>query len=58
MDEAVVLYPGGEGTEAVSAAAIPDIQYLLDAGLSLAEILCPRTEPESIPDLPDQLARA
>ena len=58
MDEAVVLYPGGEGTEAVSAAAIPDIQHLLDAGLSLAEILCPRTEPESIPDLPDQLARA
>ena len=58
MDEAVVLYPGGEGIEAVSAAAIPNIQYLLDAGLSLAEILCPRTEPESIPDLPDQLARA
>ena len=58
MDEAVVLYPGGEGTEAVSAAGIPNIQYLLDAGLSLAEILCPRTEPESIPDLPDQLARA
>ena len=57
-DEAIVLYPGGEGTEAISAAAIPDIEHLLDSGLSLAEILCPRTEPESIPDLPDRLASA
>ena len=57
-DEAIVLYPGEEGTEAVSAAAIPDIEHLLDSGLSLAEILCPRTEPESIPDLPDRLASA
>ena len=57
-DEAVVLYPGGEGTEAVVASAIPDTQHLLDAGLSLAEILGPRSEPERIPDLPGQFARA
>ena len=57
-DEAVVLHPGEEGTEAVVAAALPDIQHLLDAGLSLAEILGPRSEPERIPDLPEQLARA
>ena len=57
-DEAIVLYPGEEGTEAMSAAAIPDMEHLLDAGLSLAEILCPRTEPERIPDLPDRLASA
>ena len=57
-DEAVVLHPGEEGTEAVVAAALPDVQHLLDAGLSLAEILGPRSEPERIPDLPEQLARA
>ena len=57
-DEAVVLCPGEEGTEAVAANAVPDIQHLLDGGLSLAEILCPRTEPEDVPDLPNQLARA
>ena len=57
-DEAVVLYPGAEGTEAVSATAIPDIEFLLEAGVGLAEILCPQTEPESIPDLPDRLASA
>ena len=57
-DEAVVLYPGVEGTEAVVASAIPDTQHLLDAGLSLAEILGPRSEPERIPDLPGQFARA
>jgi len=57
-DEAVVLDPGEEGTEAVAANAVPNIQHLLDGGLSLAEILCPRTEPENVPDLPNQLARA
>ena len=57
-DEAVVLHPGEEGTEAVVAAALPDVQHLLDSGLSLAEILGPRTEPERIPHLPEQLARA
>ena len=57
-DEAVVLNPGEEGTEAVAANAVPNVQHLLDGGLSLAEILCPRTEPEDVPDLPNQLARA
>ena len=57
-DEAVVLKPGDEGTEAMSAEALPDVAHLLDAGLSLAEIVRPWTEPENVPELPAQLARA
>ena len=55
-DEAVVLKPGEEGTEAMAVAAIPNVEHLLDAGMSLAEIVRPWTEPENVPDLPDQLA--
>lgn len=57
-DEAVVLKPGDEGTEAITAEALPDVAHLLDAGLSLAEIVRPWTEPENVPELPAQLARA
>ena len=57
-DEAVVLKPGDEGTEALSAEAIPDVRHLLDAGMSLAEIVRPWTEPENVPELPVQIARA
>ena len=57
-DEAVVLKPGDEGTEAMAAEALPDVAHLLDAGLSLAEIVRPWTEPENVPELPAQLARA
>ena len=56
-DEAVVLKPGDEGTEAMAAEALPDVAHLLDAGLSLAEIVRPWTEPENVPELPAQLAR-
>ena len=56
-DEVVLLRPGDEGTEAETAASIQDIQPLLDTGLSLAEILGPRTEPDEIRDLPNRLVR-
>ena len=42
-DEVVLLTPEAEGTEAEAAGSIPDIQALLDAGNSLADILAPRT---------------
>ena len=57
-DEAVVLMLGDEGTVAMAAEAIPDVRHLLDAGMSLAEIVRPWTEPENVPELSDQLARA
>ncbi len=58
MDEAVVLKPGNEGTEATAVEAIPDVRHLLEAGMSLAEIVRPLTEPENAPELPARLARA
>ena len=58
VDEAVVLVPGREGTEAVPAGEIPDVRQLLEeAGLSLAEILSPRTRPDSADELPDRIGR-
>ena len=58
VDEAVVLKPGEEGTEAVSVSAIPDVEDLLDAGMNLAEVVREWTEPDNVPELPDRLARA
>ena len=40
------------------AGSIPDIQALLDAGNSLADILAPRTAPPGVHDLPTRLATA
>lgn len=57
-DEVVLLKPTAEGTEAEAASSIPDIQRLLDAGTSLADILIPRTEPPEVHELPDRLSPA
>ena len=57
-DEVVLLTPAAEGTEADAAGSIPDIQELLDAGMSLADILAPRTAPPEVQDLPGRLAPA
>ena len=57
-DEVVLLTPEAEGTEAEAAGSIPDIQALLDAGMSLADILAPRTAPPEVHDLPNRLAPA
>ena len=56
-DEVVILTPGDQGTEAHTAAAVPDIQALLDSNLSLAEILSPRTAPGAVQELPDRIAQ-
>ena len=54
----MVLVPGREGTEAVPAGEVPDVRLLLEeAGLSLAEILSPRTRPASASELPDRIGR-
>ena len=57
-DEVVLLRPEAEGTEADTAGSIPDVQELLDAGMSLADILAPRTAPPEVQELPDRLAPA
>ena len=48
LDEVLILKPGDDGTTALPATEFPDIGPLLDAGLSLAEILHPETAPVGI----------
>lgn len=55
LDEVVVLEPGTEGTEAVPGDSVEGAARLLQSGLSLAEILGPRTRPRRVDDLPGQL---
>lgn len=56
VDEVVILKPGNEGTEAEPASAVRDVRRLLNAGLGLAEILYPRTEPDAVRELPARVA--
>ena len=55
-DEVAVLHPGPEGTEARLGSKIPDIQAMLDVGLSLADILEPATESSEIHRFPSRFA--
>ncbi len=55
LDEAVVLIPDAEGTRALSAASVDGATELMEAGLSLAEIVGPRTRPERGDEIFDQL---
>ncbi len=52
LDEVLLLRPGAEGTEASVASSQEEIRRLLQGGLSLAEIVMPRTKPESPEQLP------
>lgn len=52
LDEILILKPGEEGTTALPATKIPDIESFLDAGFNLAEILNPETAPDDIDRLP------
>ena len=58
VDEVAFLQPGAEGTEAALASALPNVQPLLDAGMSLAEILAPTTEPPRVGEFLDQIGPA
>lgn len=57
-DEVVLLIPGVEGTVAETLDRDPDIQPLLDAELSLAEILAPKTTPAAVRYLPLRFTEA
>ena len=52
LDEVLLLIPGREGTTVQTAALQQDIRNLLEGGLSLADIVIPKTGPEQA----DQLA--
>jgi predicted ATPase len=55
IDEVVVLEPGDEGTTAYTAQQVDDIRDLLEAGMTLGEVLEPLTEPDDVDALPVQL---
>jgi predicted ATPase len=46
LDEVLLLVPGSEGTEVSTAGSHREIRDLLDGGLSLADVVIPRTRPE------------
>jgi len=46
LDEVLLLVPGKEGTEVKPAHSLTDIRDLLEGGLSLADIVIPKTRPE------------
>jgi hypothetical protein len=46
-DETMLLVPGSEGTKVGPAGTYEDVRALLDGGLSLADIVIPKTQPEN-----------
>ena len=51
LDEVLLFIPGTEGTNVTTAANQQDIQLLLQGGLSLADIVVPKTRPEKVHQL-------
>ena len=51
LDEVLLFVPGAEGTSVTTAANQQDIQLLLQGGLSLADIVVPKTRPEKVHQL-------
>lgn len=47
-NELIVLSPSSEGTTAKNAEDVKDVKELLDAGLSAADALLPKTVPETV----------
>ena len=50
-NEVVVLMPTREGTDVKIAANIPEIQTIVDAGLTIADATMPTTTPEQINEI-------
>ena len=51
LDEALLLAPGAEGTVVTPAGSHREIRDLLEGGLSLADIVIPRTRPDQATQL-------
>lgn len=52
LDEVFLLAPSKEGTKISAANAFRDVVALLDSGLSMAEAILPKTEPQGTEQLP------
>ena len=51
LDEVLLLTPGKEGTEVNPASSFVDIKELLEGGLTLPEVVMPRTKPDKAAQL-------
>ena len=51
LNEVLILEPGAEGTKVKLAAQYPDIAHLVDGGISLSDVLVPRTSPPGVEQL-------
>ena len=51
LDEVLLLAPGSEGTEVTTAGSHEDIRDLLDGGLSIADVVIPKTRPDRVTQL-------
>lgn len=51
LDETLLLLPGKEGTEVKVAESLQEARDLMEGGLSVAEIVIPKTEPENATQL-------
>ena len=50
-EEVVLLRPGSEGTQAEVASSVKEIRAMLEAGLSVADVVLPRTTPVELRQL-------
>jgi ABC-type multidrug transport system ATPase subunit len=51
LDEVLLLLPSDEGTTVRTAGSLKDVRELLQGGLSLADVVIPRTRPEKASQL-------
>ena len=51
LDETLLFFPEGEGAKVQPAASLNDIRPLLEGGLSLSEVVIPRTQPPDVREL-------
>jgi predicted ATPase len=51
LDEVVLLSPGGEGSSVSTAGGIREARNLLDGGLTMADVVIPRTRPQKAEQL-------
>lgn len=51
LEEVAMLIPDVEGTKVIVASSLEEIKSLIDNGLSMAEVIIPRTEPKDINQL-------
>jgi predicted ATPase len=51
LDEVLLFVPEAEGTKVTTAESLQDVHYLLQGGLSLADVVIPKTRPQKVEQL-------